>query len=228
MKKIVNKTLVLSFLCLFITIGAYGQGREYIRQQIKEKGECRNVAITKTNGDLMLYGRNGCSRSGCPSDLNDAIKELNNDREYIDDIQLTESGRWLILWGDNGLRWSDIPYSLEKKLREYNADNEVITSVAFNDSNDWIVITTNYYCSSDSRINDWLKEGNEKHGQLWTVCVTDDAIVAVYAKGYKFLGEVPESLKTALQNTKLDVYRLKIAGTAWFFADEEGSYQYSM
>ncbi len=228
MKKIVNKTLVLSFLCLFITIGAYGQGREYIRQQIKEKGECRNVAITKTNGDLMLYGRNGCSRSGCPSDLNDAIKELNNDREYIDDIQLTESGRWLILWGDNGLRWSDIPYSLEKKLREYNADNEVITSVAFNDSNDWIVITTNYYCSSDSRINDWLKEGNEKHGQLWTVCVTDDAIVAVYAKGYKFLGEVPESLKTALQNTKLDVYRLKIAGTAWFFADKEGSYQYSM
>ena len=133
-----------------------------------------------------------------------------------------------MLWGDNGRRWSDKPYSLEKKLREYNAYNEVITSVAFNDSNDWIVITTNYYCSSDSRINDWLKEGNEKHGQLWTVCVTDDAIVAVYAKGYKFLGEVPESLKTALQNTKLDVYRLKIAGTAWFFADKEGSYQYSM
>ena len=86
MKKIVNKTLVLSFLCLFITIGAYGQGREYIRQQIKEKGECRNVAITKTNGDLMLYGRNGCSRSVCPSHFNDAIKILHNDREFIDYI----------------------------------------------------------------------------------------------------------------------------------------------
>jgi hypothetical protein len=63
---------------------------------------------------------------------------------------------------------------------------------------------------------------------LWAACVTEDAIVAVYADGYQFLGNVPQSLRNALNTTKLDVYRLKIAGTSWFFADKNGSYQYNM
>lgn len=219
-----NQLLAIT-LFMFVSVSAFGQGRTYIKEQIRKEGECRNVAITKTNGDLMLYGRNGCARTGCPTSLNNAITELNNDKEFIDDIQLTEDGRWLILYGNNGIQWNDIPYSLERKLREYNNQNEVITSVTFNDAGDWIVITTNYFSSSDTRINEWLKEGNEKHGQLWAACVTDDAIVAVYANGYKFFGEVPYSLREALRNTNLDVFRLKIAGDAWFFADKNGRYE---
>lgn len=217
-------------MTLFVLISAssFGQGRTFIKEQIRKEGECRNVAITKTNGDLMLYGRNGCARTGCPRSLNEALTELNNDKEFIDDVQLTEDGRWLILYGINGIQWNDIPYSLEKKLRKYNEENEVITSVTFNDGGDWIVITTNYFSSSDDRINQWLKDGNEKYGQLWAACVTDDAIVVVFAGGYKFLGEVPYSLKEALRNTSLDVFRLKIAGDAWFFADKNGRYQYNM
>jgi hypothetical protein len=159
------KLLVIVMLC-FSFNNLWGQGRTYIKEQIRLKGECRNVAITKTNGDLMLYGQNGCARSGCPRSLDEAITELNNKRVFIDDIQLTENGRWLILYGDNGLKWNDIPYTLEKKLREYNNQGEVITSVTFNDAGDWIIITNNYFSSSDTRINEWLKEGNEKHGQL--------------------------------------------------------------
>jgi len=63
---------------------------------------------------------------------------------------------------------------------------------------------------------------------LWAACITDDAAVAVYANGYSFMGNVPSSLKTALEKTKLDVFRLKIAGTSWFFADKDGEYEYSM
>lgn len=219
-----NRLLIVGLL-LLVYVTSFGQGRAYIKQQIQQEGECRNVAITKTNGDLMLYGRNGCARMGCPTSLNNAITQLNNDKEFIDDIQLTEDGRWLILYGNNGIQWNDIPYSLERKLREYNEKGEVITSVTFNDAGDWIIITTNYFSSSDTRINEWLKEGNEKHGQLWAACITDDALVAVFSGGYSFLGEVPYSLKEALQETKLDVFRLKIAGDAWFFADKNGRYQ---
>jgi hypothetical protein len=226
-KCVANKVLAMA-ACLLIAVSSYGQGRTYIREQIRKEGECRNVAITKNNGDLMLYGRNGCARSGCPQSLNEAITELNSETKYIDDVQLTEEGRWLILWGNNGFRWNDIPYSLERKLREYNEKSEVVTSATFNDAGDWIVISHDHYSSSDSRISGWLKEGNEEYGQLWAACVTEDAIVAVYASGYKFLGNVPESLKDALRKTKLDVFRLKIAGTAWFFADKNGNYQYSM
>lgn len=227
-KKSVAYKVLATVVCLLVSIGSYGQGRTYIKEQIRQKGECRNVAITKTNGDLMLYGRNGCARTGCPQGLNDAISELNNKSEYIDDIQLTENGRWLILFGNNGIQWNDIPYSLEQKLRKYNNDNEVIYSATFNDAGDWIVITDKHYSSSDSRISEWLNEGEKTHGELWAACITDDAIVAVYAKGYSFLGEVPYSLKTALQETKLDVFRLKIAGDSWFFADKNGSYRYNM
>jgi len=226
-KEFANKFLAMA-VCLLVSVGTYGQGRTYIREQIRQKGECRNVAITKTNGDLMLYGRNGCARSGCPRSLDNAITELNNDKEYIDDVQLTEEGRWLILYGNNGFRWNNIPYSLERKLRDYNENNEVVYSATFNDAGEWIVITKKKYSSSDSRITEWLKEGEYNHGELWAACVTDDAMVAVYEKGYKFFGNVPETLKKALRETKLDVYRLKIAGTAWFFADIDGNYQYSM
>ena len=216
-------------VCVFFFVGtSNGQGRNYIKEQIRKEGECRNVAITKSNGDLMLFGLNGCARSGCPSNLDNAIEALNNSGEFIDDIQLTEEGRWLILYNNNEMLWNDIPYSLEKKLNEYYENDEVITSVTFNDDNDWIVITTQYFSSSDNRINTWLKEGCDKHGQLWAACITDEAIVAVYANGYSFSGDVPQSLLDALDKTRLDVYRLKIAGSAWFFADLDGDYEYNM
>lgn len=202
--------------------------RTYIRDAIKGWGECRNVAITRTNGDVALYGRNGCARSNVPSGLNDALTELNNQKEFIDDVQLTEAGRWLILYGNNGIRWNDIPYSLERKLREFNDNREVITSVTFNDDGDWIVITTEHISASDSRIQDWLAEGLRTYGGLWAACITDDCLVAVFEEGYRFIGNVPSDLKSALRESTLDVYRLKIAGTAWFFADINGRYRYNM
>lgn len=222
---------MLRYILIFITISlnlSAQNSRLYIRDAIKEWGKCRNVAITKTNGDLALYGRNGYAIAGCPAGLNKAITELNNKEEYIDDVQLTEGGCWLILYGNNGIRYNDIPYSLEQKLREFNKNREVITSVTFNDTGDWVVVTTNYISSSNTRIQNWLKEGMDKYGELWAVCITDDAIVAVFEEGYKFIGNVPSSLKTALQNTNLNVYRLKIAGSAWFFADSKGNYEYKM
>lgn len=227
MKKRLVWLLVLLFTVFSASTG-YAQSRAYIRNAIDNWGECRNVAITRYNGDLALYGTNGYAMKGCPQGLNDAISELHDDDEYIDDVQLTEEGRWLVLYGDNGLIWNDIPYSLETKLRDYHKRGEVITSVTFNDAGDWIVITTNYFSCSDTEIQDWLVEGHEKFGQLWAACITDDALVAVFEDGYRVFGDIPTSLSNALRETSLDVYRLKIAGTSWFFADEDGNYQYSM
>ncbi len=229
MKRKFTVSLVMYLVFMASTFTVYSQNsRQYIRDAIKGWGECRNVAITRTNGDIALYGRNGCARSNVPSGLNDALTELNNQKELIDDIQLTEAGRWLILYGNNGIRWNDIPYSLERKLREFNDNREVITSVTFNDDGDWIVITTEHISASDVRIQDWLAEGLNIYGGLWAACITDDCLVAVFERGYKFLGNVPEDLRTALRETNLDVYRLKIAGTAWFFADMNGRYRYNM
>ena len=215
---------------LFTTIfPIYGQNsREYIRDAIKEWGGCKNVAITRTNGDVALYGKNGYACSCVPSGLKESLSKLHQKGELIDDVQLTESGRYIILYGNNGIIWNDIPYSLEQALREYNEDSEVITSITFNDSGDWVVITKEHFSCSHSAITEWLKDGMERYGKIWSVCITDDAMVAVYDQGYKFLGEVPETLKRELQNSNMDVFRLKIAGNSWFFADMHGKYHYNM
>lgn len=224
----------LKFLLLFTVLFSVWptlqaqSSREYIRNAIKGWGECRNVAITKTNGDVALYGKNGCARSHVPRGLDEALSQLNRDGEYIDDVQLTENGRWLVLYGDNGLKWNDIPYSLEKKLREYNSNGEVITSVTFNDYGDWLIISTEHISASDSRVQEWLAEGMDRFGGVLTACMTDEGLVVVFEGGYRFLGDIPDDLEYALKNTSWDVYRLKIAGTAWFFADKDGRYRYNM
>lgn len=224
---LITVSSVLSLL-MFQPCAFSQNDRSFIRDAIYEYGECRNVAITKYNGDLMLYGDNGWAASGCPEGLTDALSELNDDGEYINDVQLTEAGSWIILYGDNGFRWYDIPYSLEQEIREYNDDGEEITSVTFNDAGDWILISKAYYSASDSRVLEWMKEGSEDYGQIWAACITDDAMVVVYERGYKFLGNVPDSLKEALGDTSLDIYRVKIAGTSWFIADKYGRYDYIM
>lgn len=227
MKKLI-KCMSLIALFIAITTPTMAQGsREHIRNAIKRHGECRNVAITKTGGDLMLYGRNGYASKGCPSSLTNRLSDLHDQGEYIDDVQLTENGSWLILWGNNGVSWNDIPYSLEKKIREYNDAGEVINTITFSDDGDWIIITNKKYSDSSSRYLDWLREGERQHGELWTAHITDDAIVAVYENGFKYGGDVPSSLREKAHTVTFDVYRLKFAGNSWFMADKSGNCSYN-
>ena len=221
-------SLITVFVLSSAIVKAQPRDRSYIKQQINYHNECRNVAITERNGDLMLYGSNGWAASGCPKGLTNALNALNEDGEYIDDVQLTENGRWLILYGDNGFRWNDIPYSLERKLREWNSSKEVITSVSFNDAGDWVAVCENYIAASDSDLQDWIAEGMEEYGAVWTTCITEDAMVVVYEEGFQTLGEIPSTLESKLTSTPIDVYRLKIAGEAWFISDGKSNYDYHM
>lgn len=221
-------SLMTLFACFSGRLDAQPRDRSYIKQQISYHNECRNVAITERNGDLMLYGSNGWAASGCPKGLTDALNELNEDGEYIDDVQLTEEGRWLILYGDNGFRWNDIPYSLEKKLREWNSSGEVVTSVSFNDSGDWVAICDKYISASDSDIQDWIVEGIDQYGKVWTTCLTDETLIIVYEEGFQTIGDIPSTLEDKLTSTPIDIYRLKIAGEAWFFSDGKSNFDYHM
>jgi len=218
--------LVLLFGCMSVTAQ---NSRSYIKQQINKWGSCRNVAITMTGGDLALNWNNAYACSGIPRGLADALEELNEGRELIDDVQLTEGGRWLVLYGDNGFRWNDIPYSLEQKIREYNNNREVITSVTFNDKGGWIVISKDYISASSTEVYDWIKEGIDAYGQLWAAHMTNDGLVLCYERGYKFLGDVPENLKRKLKETNINVYRIKfLSDGTYFIADTDGNYSYYM
>ena len=207
---------------------AQPRNRNFIRQKIREHNQCRNVAITQYNGDLMLYGQNGWAADGCPKGLTDALHDLNDKKEYINDVQLTEKGNWIILYGKNGFRWSNIPYSLEKQLRRWNYLEATVNSVTFNDSGDWILVSSKYIRASTPDLEKWINEGIDEYGKVRAACVTEDACVVVYQKGYKVIGNIPSTLIDKLKTTNLNVYRLKIAGESWFMSDGERHYDYNM
>ena len=227
-KRIFSVFSVIALLFVSLSAMAQPEDRDFIRQQIEKQGRCRNVAITKTNGDLMLYGKNGWAANACPQGLTDALDYLNETDEFIDEVQLTEKGKWVIIYGDNGLRYDGIPEDLEDALLECVIDDEVIHSVTFNDAGEWVLITGSFVQSSDDDLTEYILNGQEEFGAVWTACMTDDAMVVVYAKGFQTLGEIPESLKKAMSETDIDIFRLKIAGDSWFFSDGEDEYDYEM
>lgn len=212
----------------FTPTASTAQGRQYIKEQIAIHQNCRNVAITRTNGDLMIHGRNGYACSSCPQALLNKLKDLNAKNIEIRDVDLTENGSWVVVDGSNNLSWSNVPFGLEQKMREFNRNGYLITSVTFNDNGEWIIISTGYFAASSPELQQKIKDGIAQYGQIWSACITNDACVIVYERGYKYIGDVPQSLQTALRQTSLNVYRVKIAGTSWFFADRNGSYQYNM
>ncbi|NDC71952.1 MAG: hypothetical protein EBZ62_00660 [Sphingobacteriia bacterium] len=226
------KKYILLFISLFCYAGSlYAQipGRDFLRNQIKEWGECKNVAMTKTGGDVALFGSNGWAAQGAPVAMTNKLKELNKNSEEIREIVLTEDGSWLILWGDNGINSYGIPPSLYQKLKKWNTEGERITSVTFNDQGDWIVISKKKYSASSAKVMEQLKAGEDKHGELWAAHLTDEGLVICYEKGYTFVGNVPENLKLKLQETSINVFRIKfLSDGAYFFADLKGNFAYFM
>lgn len=204
-------------------------GRKFLRDQIKEWGKCKNVAMTMTGGDVALYGSNGWAAQGAPKAMTKKFKELHDGSKLIDDIVLTENGNWLILWGNNGISSFGEPPGLFPKLRKWNDENEVITSVTFNDLGDWIAITKTKYSASSDKIMNYIREGEGEFGEFWAAHMTDDGLVLCYEKGYKFVGNVPENLKKKLKETKINVFRIKfLSDGSYFIADFDGSYAYNM
>lgn len=226
-----SSILRLAGVLAFVIVGFAAQAqnsRQYIRENIDEWGQCSNVAITRTNGDVAIYGSNGWAASQVPSGMTAAFRDLHDREKTLKDIVLTEDGSWLILWGGNGYNSEGLTSSLSNKLRQFNDDREELTSVAFNDAGEWAIVGVSHIAASSDAIEDWLLSGLDDYGTLWSVHMTDDSMIAVYENGYKFLGDVPESMKDALRNTDLNVYRAKFAGQSWFFADRNGNYQYNM
>ena len=61
-KQMVKSLLVVMALCLTTICANAQRDRNYVKSQIKKWGTCKNVAITKTNGDVALYGTCGYAK----------------------------------------------------------------------------------------------------------------------------------------------------------------------
>lgn len=223
--------LTVLFALTALVTSAQTDSRDYIRQAIKRWGECRNVAITRINGDVAIYGNEGSSYScsGVPEELRNTLSKLRDDDEFIDDVQLTDNGNWLVLYGLNSAFWSGVPEDLETVLYEVRNNRETVTSVTFNDDGDWIVISDEYIRASNAELRQWIVDGTENMGRVSTACLTDDAVMVVYEGGFRYDGNIAPDLIEAIRNTDIHIFRIKISGRSWFFADISGKhYNYKM
>lgn len=219
------KKSILLFVSFAMAICMQAQpSHKFLEKQLDKRSDCKSVVITKKNGDALLYGDCGWGASKlCPVKFSRTLFEVSEWQDTtIHDIHISELGKWYILYGDNQIH-SDLLYeNLEEQIKRCQDKQDKITTVTFNDKGDWIVICEKSLSASSDDLMDWLSEGCDKYGQLWTACVTDDAAVACYEFGFKFWGNVPENLKTTLRNCKSDVYTVKISGNAWFFKCTNG------
>lgn len=214
----------LLFSLTMLATSAQTDSREYIRNAIKRWGECRDVAITRINGDVAIYGNagSGYSCSGVPEELRKTLSELRDNDEYIDDVELTDNGSWLVLYGLNSTFWSGVPEDLEAALYEVRNNRETVTSVTFNDDGDWIVISDEYIRASNAELRQWIVDGIENMGKVSTACISENAVMVVYEDSFRYDGNVPAGLLEAIRNTDIHIFRIKISGQSWFFADISG------
>ena len=203
--------------------------RSRLSSSIISWGRCRLVAISQTNGDIAINGGNGYEADGVPPKMIKDIMEIRNIQRPIQDICITENGDYVIIYGDNGLKCSnDIPDAMFNSLIKMNDNCERITSAALNDNGDWIVISESHFETSNPELDDLVNQGLAQHGTLHSACLTNNSCIIVYENGYKTQGSFPETFTKALNSTDINVYRIKIAGDSWFFADKEGRYQMSL
>jgi hypothetical protein len=220
-----KKIVLISILVILTVQLSFSQGRKFLRDKVSEWGSCKNVAMTLSGGDVALNGRNGYAAMGIPDRMSSELSELNSKNELIDDIVLTENGSWLILWGNNGIESYNCPSDLDYKIEQWNNNSEIINSITFNDNGDWIMISADKYTASNTLIMEWLKEGENQYGEMWAAHVTNTGMAVVYERGYKFWGDVPYNLKKKIEDTNIDVYRLKfLSDGAYFIADKNGRF----
>ncbi|MBQ8493962.1 MAG: hypothetical protein IJ464_06770 [Alistipes sp.] len=221
--------LLLVAFVVFMPVRALSQNsRYYIKESIEAWGKCRSVAISSYSGNMALTGHNSVAMQDLPEELSLKLREINLAKEYIEDVQITDEGMWIVLYGGGRISHSILPESLIKGMRRFRDAGEKITSVSFNDDGLWIITSESHVLASEQRVTKWLTEGFVDYGRLWSTCVTKYGVVAIYEGGYRYLGEIPDTLKAALSSTKLNIYRLKIIEDAWFFADRDGNYRYKM
>lgn len=91
------------------------------------------------------------------------------------------------------------------------------------------MISDEYIRASNAELRQWIVDGIENMGKVSTPCISENAVMVVCEDGFRYDGNVPADLLEAIRNTDIHIFRIKISGQSWFFADISGKrYKYKM
>jgi hypothetical protein len=227
------KTSFLKCILVMLLISSgtvtFGQKRTILVDAINEWGNCKNVLITATHGNIAISDRYGYALDGeFPPEMYDAIKEASENQRPVTDLVLTESGNFLVLIGNNGYAAKGIPEKLDVRLKEINKAEGEVVSVSFNDNGDWMVVAADAVYGVIDGILDFQTIANE-NGRIMTGHITNNGVAIVCEKGVYLYGDFPKALPETIKKTTFPIYRVKFADDgAYFISDKGGSCSFGM
>ena len=151
-------SLISSIVLVSLTsveANAQSRDRSYIREQISHYGECRNVAITKRNGDLMLYGKPHIPFVEVSDDAKAITVTLGAPSKTFNVPGLVSS--WIIVKNE-ALR---TPFFHWLEVNEFSSPTMFATigaEVAYTHGEEWLNQMTSYIEESIEVIDDYLKK----------------------------------------------------------------------
>jgi hypothetical protein len=193
----------------------------------------KQVIFTTDGGWLVLYGANGYSAEGMPTELTDVLDELNQDKKEIHFVSLTADGGWVVVSGKlagaaNGFNSKGLPKSALDKLNSLNENGLDFTDVAFSPDNEWVILYgANRYAASKnipSDLTDKLDELIKATRSLKQVTFTSSGKwVVLYNDNRYATSGVGKSITDELKKVNSQNFRLTRLAFAMPFASSDSS-----
>lgn len=199
--------------------------RDLVIAQLDTVGTCSELAMTRTQGWVMVYDKGWAAYDAPPACMN-FMRAATRGGMVIRVCRITESGNWLVVAGANAFSYTvAVPQALKDKLMEMNQQSRFITSVDFNDYDEWVLLAGKDVFASDPATEAWIKEGINQFGRPLSVCLTEDATIVVFSGGYLSRGYVPATLKAWLAQPPFRIDCVRVFGDYWFIANGQGKYR---
>jgi hypothetical protein len=203
---------------------------KFLKENIKEKGACRTGSITATGPGVSIFGSNGYAyTSTTPDDLKNLIISLHDRQSKIIDVNITEAGGYVVIYDDYGFSLrGNCPQSFTDKLHYYNNMKEPIMSACFNDKGNWVIVTKGKFAYSDNYIRDFLLKAESMYGELLSVFISNNGIVACCTYGVLYQN-VPSNLVDKLHTINFIPRVIKFTDNGlMLLTDGSSEYDYFM
>ena len=224
MKRMGLMFAVIAIFWLLVPVTVWGQDRSHIRNAINGWGRCLNVALTSTRGNVAMHGTS-VSWAGIPVELGNALQAEVNARNRILDVHITERGSWVMV-SSGRVSSNGTPTEFANTITRKSNERNPILAASFNDRGQWIIIAERTWTASDTDLTNWIRSGQNQHGNVVSACFRDDGLVVVFQRGVIGRGTYPAGMWDAARRLGGGV--AKFAGNSWFVADRNGNFSFSM
>lgn len=178
----------------------------------------KQVIFTTDESWLVLYGANGYSSEGMPTELTDVLDELNQDKKEIHFVSFTSDGGWVVVSGKlggvaNGFNSKGLPDAALDKLNSLNDNGFEFRDIAFSPDNEWVILYgANRYAASkklDSDLTDKLDELIKATRSLKQVTFTSEGKwVVLYNENRYATNGIGKSITDELKKVNSQNFRL--------------------